>query len=318
MDTNSLLLIDGSYFAYRSFYAVRDMGTGGDLSKNALFGFCRDLRNMLTRCNVGKAAVVWDGGLPECRKKLLPEYKQQRPPMPDELKVQIPEIKKACAEFGVHNLRLDGEEADDLIACYAQRGKERGMRVVIATNDKDIFQVVGDGVSIYTTVKKYLNEGQRYGFMGEAEVCRAWNVSKALLIRDLLALTGDSSDNIPGVPGIGPKTAAKLVNSSGGVEDLLKDPIRHANPRIAKLITEHSENIRRNVKLVTLNTELAMPAELDDLGVKTKPELVVGYLRKQGFVSLSRDWERSVASSRRPSATPSPYLPISQDVNFLE
>lgn len=310
MNDQTMLLVDGNYFAYRSFYAVRDMGTGADLSKNALFGFCRDLRNMLTRCNAGLAAVVWDGGLPEARKQLLPDYKQQRPAMPDELKAQIPEIKKACGEFGVQNLRIEGEEADDLIASYAVRGRGDGMKVIIATNDKDIFQVAGGGVSIYTTVKKYLSEGQRYGFLGEEEVCQAWGVSKPSLIRDLLALTGDSSDNIPGVPGIGPKTAAKLVRSAGGVPELLQDPIRHANPRIAKLLTEHAVLIDRNMKLVSLNTEIALPIDPTGLRVKTQPDNVAGYLRGQGFVSLSRDWERGRVNYRKPSAESSPYLPI--------
>lgn len=309
MNNSSLLLVDGNYFAYRAFYAVRDLG-GGDLSKNALFGFCRDLKNMLGRCQSGKAAVVWDGGLPAFRKELLPDYKQQRPSMPDELKMQMPEIRKACGEFGIQSLRIEGEEADDLIATYAMRAKSMGLKVVIATNDKDIFQVVGEGVSIYTTVKKYLGEGQRYGFIDEEGVCRAWGVKKPALIKDLLALTGDSSDNIPGVPGIGPKTAAKLVNSAGGVEDLLKDPIRHANPRIAKLLADHSENINRNIKLVSLNTAITPPVEIEELEVRSKPENVVGYLKRQGFVSLSRDWERSIANSRRPSVATTPYLPI--------
>lgn len=310
MDNKGILLVDGSYFAYRSFYAVRDMGVDGDLSKNALFGFCRDLRNMLTRCGVDKGAVVWDGGLPDFRKNLLPEYKQQRPSMPDELRSQMPEIKKACEEFGVRSLLVEGEEADDLIASYADEARKSGVGVVIATNDKDIFQLVDEGVRIYTTVKKYLSEGQRYGFLGEEGVCRAWNVNRPSLIRDLLALTGDSSDNIPGVPGIGPKTASKLINSAGGVEDLLQNPIQHANPRIAKLLEEHSETIRRNVKLVTLNKGIPLPSRLSELSITTKPGEVASYLRRQGFVSLSRDWERPRATPQRPISTPSPCLPI--------
>jgi len=309
MDSSTLLLVDGNYFAYRSFYAVRDLG-GGDLSKNALFGFCRDLKNMLGRCQSGKAAVVWDGGLPNFRKELLPDYKQQRPSMPEELKMQMPEIRKACGEFGVQSLRIEGEEADDLIATYATKATGIGLKVVIATNDKDIFQLVGEGVSIYTTVKKYLGEGQRYGFIDEAGVCRAWGVKKPALIKDLLALTGDSSDNIPGVPGIGPKTAAKLINSAGGIEELLRDPVRHTNPRIAKLLTDHSENINRNIKLVTLNTTITPPIEIEGLEVQSKPENIAGYLKRQGFVSLSRDWERSAPSSRKPTGATTPYLPI--------
>jgi DNA polymerase-1 len=311
MSDENFLLVDGNYFAYRSFYAVRDMGPSGDLSKNALYGFCRDLRNMLSRCYAKKAAVIWDGGLPQYRTSLLPEYKKQRPSMPDELRVQIPEIKKACGEFGVMSIRVEGEEADDVIASYSRLGVEKGENVVIATNDKDIFQIAEEKVRIYTTVKKYLSDERRYGLLEEHDVCRVWGVTKASLIKDVLSLMGDSSDNIPGVPGIGPKTATKLINSSGGVSELLADPVKYANPRISKLITEHRDNIMRNMQLVELNSEVALPLTLQDLEVKTEPENVADYLQRQGFPSLSRNWGGGVSTHRQtPNAAAFPYRSI--------
>jgi DNA polymerase-1 len=291
-ETRKLLLVDASYFAYRSFYAIREIYGGGDMSKNALFGFCRDLKRMTDRTKAEMVGVVWDGGIPQSRSQLLPDYKQQRPPMPAELKAQIPAIEAACEKMGMGNLRVRGQEADDLIASYSKKARESSIQVIIATNDKDIFQVVGEGVSIYTTVKKYTGEGGGHALLGEREVTNIWGVQKASLIRDVLALTGDSSDNIPGVPGIGPKTACKLVNAAGGVDKLMESPVVYANPRIAKLLGEHRATIERNMKLVGLDENIELPVNIDALHYKPQHDQVGEYLRSFGFLSLAKDWER--------------------------
>jgi 5'-3' exonuclease len=297
-ETRKLLLVDGSYFAYRSFYAIREIYGGGDMSKNALFGFCRDLKRMTDRTRAEMVGVVWDGGIPQGRSQLLPDYKQQRPPMPVELKAQIPAIEAACKKMGIGNLRVHGQEADDLIASYSKRARECSLEVIIATNDKDIFQVVKEGVSIYTTVKKYTGEGGGHALLGEGEVSKIWGVSRAALIKDILALTGDSSDNIPGVPGIGPKTACKLINASGGVDKLLESPVVYTNPRIAKLLEDHRSTVERNMKLVALDENIDLPAEIESLNYKPQPSEVGEYLRSFGFLSLAKDWEGGGKKSR--------------------
>jgi DNA polymerase-1 len=295
MPPNSkVLLVDGSYFAYRSFYAIREIYGGGDMSKNALFGFCRDLKRMTERCRTEMVGVVWDGGIPESRSQLLPEYKQQRPSMPDELRSQIPLIEDACDKMGIQNLRVKGQEADDLIASYTREAKAQGVGVTIATNDKDIFQLVDEGVCIYTTVKKYTG-GESHTFLGSGEVCAIWGVGHPRHIRDVLALTGDTSDNIPGVPGIGPKTASKLIKSAGGVEALAAEPSKHANPRLVKLLEDHKSLIERNMKIVGLDEEIPLPARLSDLIHRPSGNEVAVLLRGHGFSSLARDWEKNKA-----------------------
>lgn len=291
MNSKTLFLVDGSYFAYRSFYAIREMNGGGDMKHNAVFGFSHDLRRMAERVRPGLTAVVWDAGLPQARLELLPDYKQQRNAMPVELKEQLPVIKKACEAFGWTNLSLPGNEADDLIATYARHAEKNGLEVVIATNDKDIFQLVGERIKIYTTAKKHLPEGQGHALLGEADVERIWGV-KPSLIKDILILTGDSSDNIPGVPGIGPKTAVKLIRAAGNLDELQKDPHRHANPRIAGLLLEHTPTIEKNKKLIQLDEGLEMPVGLEGLHHKFSHDNAISFADSLGFRSISRELAR--------------------------
>lgn len=295
MDTesqkNRLLLVDGNYFAYRSFYAIREIARGGDLSKNAVFGFCHDIRRMVRRCGPEYAAVVWDGGLPDERTSLLPDYKQQRAPMPDELRSQIPLIQEACGHLGFSNVKVKGQEADDLIASYAKTAMTEGLGVIIATNDKDIFQIVQPGLHIYSTAKKHLVEGQSYALLGVEEVSAIWGVDSPSRIRDLLALTGDSSDNIPGVPGIGPKTASRLIRKAGGLAELMESPVTHANPRIAKLLEEHRATIERNLKLVSLDQAIPLPIGVESMERKPRHQEFSEFAKSHGFLSLAKDAE---------------------------
>jgi len=166
------------------------------------------LRKMIADVGPDAAAVVWDAGLPERRMQLLPSYKQQREETPPDLAVQFPVIERAVAALGFHNVRLEGHEADDLIASYAAAARAGGdNEVVIATNDKDIYALVGDGVAIYSTNKTDTGGANEGVLLGPAEVEAKWGVPAAS-IPDVLALTGDAVDNIPGVVGVGTKTAA--------------------------------------------------------------------------------------------------------------
>ena len=200
-----LLLVDGHYYAYRSFFAIRDLTNSRGEPTNAVFGFVKALRKMLSDLQPDAAAVIWDAGLPERRMVLLPTYKQQRDETPGDLEVQFPIIEEAAAALGVRNASLAGHEADDLIASYAAAARKQSADVIIATNDKDIYALVGEGVAVYSTNKTDLKDPtDSFALLGPTEVEEKWGVPPAK-IPDVLALTGDAVDNIPGVDGVGPK-----------------------------------------------------------------------------------------------------------------
>lgn len=299
----TLLLIDGSYYAYRSFFAIREMEWGGDISNNAVFGFAHDLRRMLERTKPDMACVLWDGGLPERRTSILPGYKQQRDAMPDDLKRQLPTIRDMTDAMGVRNVRVEGEEADDLVASYAKKGAEMGCDVVIGTNDKDIFQIASERIAIYSTAKKHLRENETWRLLRGVDVEEVWGVSPGKIV-DVLALMGDSSDNIPGISGIGPKTAVKLVRAAGSLRSLMEEPGKYASERFSTLISNGKEALERNISLVSLKDDLDLPEPVERLRVAPRYGDLAVMARGLGFNSIVRMAEREGGDRalRMPSA----------------
>lgn len=288
-----LLLIDGHYYAYRSFFAIRGLTNSRGEPTNAVFGFVKALRKMLADVKPDAAAVVWDAGLPERRMALLPSYKQQREETPRELAVQFPVIEEAVAALGVCNVRLPGHEADDLIASYvaaARRGGEGD--VVVATNDKDIYALTGPGVAIYSTNKSDVeNSAAGFALLGPAEVEAKWGVPPER-IPDVLALTGDVADNIPGVEGIGPKTAAKLVCEHGRTSLLAENPSVIPNEKLRIKIAAAADRLRDNLELVRLETGLPLPVPIGGLSVRPDPAAVIEIARRCEFRVLLAEYEK--------------------------
>jgi 5'-3' exonuclease len=295
-----LLLVDGHYYAYRSFFAIRGLTNSRGEPTNAVFGFVKALRKMLADVQPSRAAVVWDAGLPERRMELLPAYKQQRAETPQDLVVQLPVIEEAVAALGLHNVRLDGHEADDLIASYAAAARREDAGVVIATNDKDIWALVGGGVVIYSTNKSDLKD-PKDGFvlLGPAEVEAKWGVPPEQ-IPDVLALTGDAVDNIPGVEGVGPKTAAKLVREHGSAADLARDASSIKNEKLRAKVADAAARVRDNLELVRLQDDLPLPVPPADLGIRPDPAAAAELARRCEFRSLTAEYERLAAEARRP------------------
>jgi DNA polymerase-1 len=295
-----LLLVDGHYYAYRSFYAIRNLSNSRGEPTNAVFGFVKALRKMLADLRPDAAAVVWDAGLPERRMALLPAYKQQRAETPQDLSVQFPVIEQAVSALGVHNTRLDGHEADDLIASYAAAARRAGENeVVIATNDKDIYALVGPGVSIYSTNKADTQGAKEGALLGPAEVEAKWGVPPQF-IPDVLALTGDAVDNIPGVEGVGPKTAAKLVREHGRVSLLAENPSLVANDALRAKITAGADRLRDNLELVRLETDLPLPVPLAGLALKPDPTAMAALARACEFRSLTAEFDQLAARAGQP------------------
>lgn len=291
-----LLLVDGHYYAYRSFFAIRDLTNSRGEPTNAVFGFVKALRKMLADIQPDVAAVVWDAGLPERRMELLPSYKQQREETPEHLAMQLPVIEQAVAALGVRNASLAGHEADDLIASYAAAARRRDAEVVIATNDKDIYALVGPGVSVYSTNKTDLKDAKdSFALLGPAEVEEKWGVPPGK-IPDVLALTGDAVDNIPGVEGVGPKTAAKLVREHGSTSLLAENPGAIANEKLREKVAASAARLRDNLELVRLETDLPLPVPLEDLSLAPDPLAVLALAKKCEFRSLLAEYEKLAKS----------------------
>lgn len=296
-----LLLVDAHYYAYRSFFAIQGLKNSKGEPTNAVFGFVKALRKMLADLKPDLVGVVWDAGLPERRMELLPSYKQQREETPQDLEVQFPVIEEAVAALGAHNLSLEGHEADDLIASYAFAARKDKTDVIIATNDKDIYALVDGKTRIYSTNKSDAGDSKDgFSLLGNAEVEAKWGVPPGK-IPDVLALTGDSVDNIPGVEGVGPKTAARLVLEHGGVSALLDNSSAIKNEKLREKVEAAAQRIRDNMELVRLDEKLPLPVPLKNLRVEPDPAAVVAVAQKCEFRSLLAEYENLAKEKSRAS-----------------
>ncbi|NCC50240.1 MAG: 5'-3' exonuclease [Spartobacteria bacterium] len=293
MAHNLLLLIDGMAMAYRSFYGIRDLATKDGTPTNALFGFIRAVQMYDERFKPSHRAVVFDGGLPEERMALLPDYKAQRKPMPDPLRAQLEPINDFLACYNCPVLREDRQEADDLLASLTARGREEGMDVYIATGDKDMFQLVDDHVHI-------ILPGKDGRVMDAAAIQEKTGVRPDQIV-DWLALVGDQSDNIPGVPGVGGKTAAKWLGEYGTLDGVL-DHIDHLKPeRLAAALHAARDRVERNVKLTRLRCDLDVHRGWDALTIR-QPDY-------QALIAFSQQYElQSLTSSFKKQLQPDLFM----------
>ena len=318
MNSVRLLLVDGHYYLYRSFFAIRDLKNSRGEPTNALFGFTKALRRMLADVRPDRAAVIWDRGIAARRSGLQPAYKAQRPPMPDDMKAQEKQMQDLVPLLGIASLWLPDTEADDLIASYAT---QHPGATIIATNDKDILQLVNDRISIYSTNKADLPEpdpaqpksaAPQFALLGVEAVEKKWGVPPAQ-IADVLALTGDSSDNIPGVDGVGQKTAAALVRQFGSVEALLASPEKIASERTRAKVLEQRQRVIDNRSMVGLDLDLALPRPIGALTIAPRyPELIEA-IRRYEFRGLLAEIEKESAA-----AAPSPAEPVPAKVEQAE
>lgn len=295
-----LLLVDGHYYAYRSFFAIRGLTNSKGEPTNAVYGFIKTLRRMVTDLEPELAAVCWDQGLPERRTQLQPEYKQQRAEMPDDLSVQLPLIRDMVAAAGFREIAEPDTEADDWMAVYALEAQKQGMEAVLATNDKDLFQLVGDGIYIYTTAKADLaSPKDKFALLGRPEAEAKWGVAPDR-IGDVLALTGDSVDNIRGVEGLGPKTAVKLIREFGSLEDLLARAPEIGSPKIREKIVEAHDRILANREMVRLDLDLQPPVPLRELRIEPRYEDWLKLIEACEFKSLLKEVQAEAERKKTP------------------
>src|SRR5205085_9986691 len=257
---------------------------------NAIFGFTKTLRLMIKHLQPELGAVFWDEGMPERRVKLQPAYKETRKEMPLPMVPQLDFIQKLTPLLGFKNVSIPNTEADDLMGCYAMAAcKRKGMEVILATNDKDLYQLVGPCVKVYTTAKADLpSPKDAFALIGEAEATAKWEVPPKQ-IGDVLALSGDSVDNIPGVAGLGRKTAASLIKEFGNLERLLANIEKVKSDRMRIKLTAAREQILQNRKMVELDCEMELPVAIDDLRIKPNYSALIAQLEKCEFKSLLQE-----------------------------
>jgi len=290
-----LLLIDGHYYVYRSFFAIPNLSNSRGEPTNAIFGFTKTLRLMIKHLQPELAAVFWDEGMPERRVKLQPAYKETRKEMPLPMVPQLDFIQKLTPLLGFKNISIPNTEADDLMGCYAMAAcKRKGMEVVLATNDKDLYQLIGPCVKVYTTAKADLaSPKDGFALLGEEQATAKWDVPPKL-IGDVLAISGDSVDNIPGA-GIGRKTAAGLVRESGGLEKLLANIDKVKSNRNREKLTVAREQILQNRKMVELDCHMELPIPIDDLRIQPDYPALIAQLEKCEFKSLLQEVKTEAA-----------------------
>ena len=253
--------MDGMAVLYRAFFAIRGLSTADGQPTNALFGFIRMVRQLQSVWQPTHMGVAFDGGACRDRTAILAEYKANRPPMPDALRSQLAPVCDYLDLAGIPWCREDGQEADDIIASLAFKATGSVEKVLIGTSDKDMFQLVDERVFIVPV------SGTRE-CMDAAAVRAKTGVAPAQIVA-WLALVGDSADNIPGVPGVGPKTAAKLLGDFGTLAELRAHIDLVANAKVRDALRENWARVELNVGLVRLRTDLDGPPDWDVWRVKS-------------------------------------------------
>lgn len=292
-----LLLIDGHYYVYRSFFAIRELSNSRGEPTNAIYGFVKTVRRMVKDLAPDLGAVVWDMGMPQRRVALQPAYKEQRAEMPELMRPQLTFIQDLCPLLGFASTWLPDTEADDLMATYTVAARARGDEVVLATNDKDLFQLVDEKVRVYSTNKTDLAApSDAFALLGVDAVRKKWAVEPPQ-IAAILALIGDTADNIPGVEGIGPKGAAALLAAHGSLDALLADLDAVKNERIREKLKAARAQIEQNREMVRLDLDLPLPQPLDALGIRPQWPELIAQLEKCEFKSLLAEVRAEAAAA---------------------
>ena len=292
-----LLLVDGPYYVYRSFFAIRNLTTSRGEPVNAIYGFVKTIRKMLKDVKPDLAAVLWDQGLPKRRTDLQPEYKATRAETPDEMKPQFPIIRDIVPLMGIASIGVPDTEADDLMASYAVAAQARGDEVVLATNDKDLYQLVNPKCVVYSTNKTDLAEPtDGFALLGEDKVREKWGVP-AGRIGDVLAIIGDTVDNIPGIAGLGPKTAATLINEHGSLDVLLANLGAVKSERTRTKLIEGTARVRENREMVRLDEDLPLPVAFADLQITPRWTELIAELEKCEFKGLLAEVKADAAAN---------------------
>ncbi|MFC1780016.1 DNA polymerase I [Thermodesulfobacteriota bacterium] len=299
-----LFLIDGSSYIYRAYYAIRHLSNSQGMATNAIYGFTNMLLKVIRESQPDQLAVIYDSKGPTFRKDIYPEYKANRSAMPEDLVPQIPYIKRVVEAFNLPGIEKAGYEADDIIATLAGKFAAKGMEVTVVTGDKDLMQIVSDRVCLLDTMKDKIS--------GPAEVFERFGGADKVV--EVQALAGDSSDNVPGVPGIGEKTAKALIDEFGDVETLLASLDQLKGKRRENL-ENFADQARLSKQLVTLITDLDLDVD-DDAFVMAEPN-------RQALTELFKECEfhkllQEFSDDSRASAKEASYRAVLNERDLAE
>lgn len=282
------MLVDGYYYAYRSFHALPGFLSPAGEPTGAIFGFLKALRRMQKDLRPDRAAVVWDEGLPQRRTLLQPQYKVQRAEMPELLQAQLERLREMITLLGFQSASLPDTEADDLMASYAFAARKAGWECIMATADKDLFQIVAQDIRVYSTQKNDLSSSRdTFALLEAPQVLQKWGVRPDQL-GDVLSLVGDSADNIPGVPGIGPKSATALIKRWESLDGIYAHLSEAGTHKLIEKLQAGQRQAFENREMVRLDYDLPLPKSLDELRIAPEFDLLLPALEMCGFKSL---WE---------------------------
>src|SRR5512145_245632 len=312
----TLTLIDGSGFIFRAYHAIPHLSSSKGVPTNAVYGFTTMLLKALREHAPTHVALVFDAGRKSFRNDLYAEYKANRPPPPDDLVPQFPLVRDVARALDVPVLEEVGFEADDLIATLAEKARARGFDVVVVTGDKDFTQLVDDRLALYDPMAEASGRG---GWLRAPEVLAKMGVPPDRVV-EYQAILGDKVDNVPGIPGVGEKTAAALIQHFGSVEAMLSRPdeipaaVSRGGEKLKEKIVASAERLRLNRRLVELRKDLSLPFEPEAfLRREIDADRARTLFKELDFGRLLRDLEKAAGASprheagaREPSAPPTP------------
>ncbi len=275
---NIFYIIDGNSYIYRAFYAIRGLATSSGLPTNAVFGFANMLLKVVREKNPGLLAIVFDPKGPTRRHHEFKDYKAHRPPMPRDLIPQIPYIHRLVEAFRIPVFIQEGQEADDIIATLAFKAEALGMDITIVTGDKDILQLIGPNIRVYDTLKEKVYESR--------DVQERFGVPPDRVV-EIMGLMGDATDNIPGVPGIGEKTAQTLIKEYGTIENLLAHADEIKKPKLRDSLREYAHMALLSRELALLRTDITINVDYESLKMKPPDSIaLLGLLKELEFTAL--------------------------------
>jgi len=291
MAEKKLYLIDGNSLLYRSYYAIQRLSTSKGFPTNAVFGFISMLKKLMEKERPHYLGIVFDTKGPTIRHKAFKDYKAHRKPMPEDLVVQIPVIKKIVKAFNIPFFEQENYEADDVLGTLAHRASSQNIQSVIVTTDKDIYQLVDKSTTVFNPVKDIT--------LDEKKVKEHFGVSPSQVV-DVLALWGDPSDNIPGVPGIGEKTSKALINQFGSLEKLLKNLDKIEKARLQEKIKQNLDQLKLSQQLVTIEKGLDVKFNLKDFSV-SEPNYkeLIPIFQELEFSSLLAEYMKKPKSTKK-------------------
>ena len=295
MAGKKLILIDGHSQLFKAFYGIRNLSSPGGLPTNAIFGFAQIINQIIAEFSPSHLCVCFDLAGKTFRNDLYPEYKAHRAPTPEDLDIQTPFAKKFVTLRGIRALEARGYEADDLLVTLARQASDAGMEACIVSSDKDLLQAVGDRI---TVVRK---SSKAFEIMDRQAVIDKYGLPPERMT-ELQGLMGDSSDNIPGAPGIGEKTARKLLETVASLEELLTHTDRVANARFRRILEENADQIRLSCRLATLRDDVPLEIGVEDLAFEDRVTAELhAFYAEMGFAQLRDGAARALGLGRTPS-----------------